>query len=125
MKKYAVIVAAGSGSRMGNEVPKQFLLLAGKPILLYSIETFISCFADINIILVVPAPLVAEATRIVSHLSTIHPFNIVPGAQSRFASVKAGLEKTSDESIIFVHDGVRCLLTEELILRCYELALEK
>ncbi|MEO8584001.1 MAG: 2-C-methyl-D-erythritol 4-phosphate cytidylyltransferase [Flavitalea sp.] len=124
MKKYAVIVAAGNGSRMGNQIPKQFLMLAGKPILLYSIEAFLKSFFDINIILVVPYTHLDTATSIVSLCPENSLITVLAGADSRFGSVKIGLEKTSDDAVIFIHDGVRCLLSEDLILRCYEGALK-
>lgn len=122
MKKYAIIVAGGSGTRMGASVPKQFLLLAGKPILQHTIEAFLNAFPDMELIVVLPE----VNNEIVSSLNlNNNRIRTVKGGQTRFGSVKNGLGLTSSESIIFVHDAVRCLVSVELIRRCYEQALQK
>ena len=69
MKKYAVIVAGGSGQRMGTSIPKQFLLLQGKPLLWYSLQVFLQAFDDLQIILVVPGDNLAEGEQLAAHLA--------------------------------------------------------
>lgn len=125
MKKYAVIVAGGNGSRMGGTVPKQFLQLKGKPIVWHTLETFLRSFDDLQIILVVPANHEEDANALIGQTSASDRIKIVIGGSTRFQSVQNGLQLATDPSIVFVHDGVRCLVTEALIRRCYFQALEK
>jgi 2-C-methyl-D-erythritol 4-phosphate cytidylyltransferase len=125
MKKYAVIVAGGSGTRMGNIVPKQFLLLKGKPLLWYTIDSFLRAFADIEIILVLPKEHFSKGEMIAAQLNAENKIKIVSGGNTRFDSVKAGLTLVNEASVVFVHDGVRCLISVPLIKRCYNQALEK
>jgi len=115
MKKYAIIVAAGSGTRMGATVPKQFILVNNKPVLYYSLQTFLNAFADIQIILVLPVDFTDMGQEIIDAYFDKEKIRITAGGDTRFQSVKNGLLLVDDDSIIFVHDGVRCLLTENLI----------
>lgn len=125
MKKYAVLVAGGSGTRMGGAIPKQFLSLAGKPVLLHSIEKFLNAFYDIEIILVINPSFIEEAKKLVQLLSPTSKITIIPGGQTRFHSVKNGLQQVKEEAIVFVHDAVRCLVSMSLIHCCYEQAMAK
>jgi 2-C-methyl-D-erythritol 4-phosphate cytidylyltransferase len=124
MKKYAVIVAGGSGMRMGTMVPKQFLPLQGKPVLWYTLTAFLDAFPDLEIILVLPEAHLETGREILR--STHDPDRIwmAPGGETRFHSVRNGLSHIHQHSIVFVHDGVRCLLTPDLIRRCYHMAQE-
>ena len=124
MKKYAVIVAAGSGIRTGGLMPKQFMLVNTKPVLYYTLQTFLNAFADIQIILVLPVDYTDIGQEIIDAYFDKEKIRITAGGDTRFQSVKNGLELVEDDSIIFVHDGVRCLLTENLIHRCYANAVE-
>jgi 2-C-methyl-D-erythritol 4-phosphate cytidylyltransferase len=124
MKKYAVIVAGGSGSRMHSNLPKQFLLLNGRPVLYYTLATFLKSYPDLHIILVLPEDHIAAGQEIIDAFFNYDRIRITAGGRTRFHSVQNGLKLVEDESIIFVHDGVRCLLTTDLIHRCYEAALE-
>lgn len=125
MKKIAIIVAGGNGTRMNNDIPKQFLLLKNKPILYYSIKTFLDSFDDMEIILVLPEEHIEKGKEIIDGYFDVSKFKIINGGRTRFHSVKKGLSLITDENaIVFVHDGVRCLLTKSLIKRCYEFALE-
>lgn len=124
MKKYAVIVAGGSGKRMGTEIPKQFLLLKGKPILYYTIKTFLKAVPGIKIILVLPEEHLELGKEIVDGYFDAQHIQITRGGETRFHSVANGLKLIQEESIIFVHDGVRCLVSNALIERCYTTALE-
>ncbi len=125
MKKYAVIVAGGLGQRMGAEMPKQFLLLNGKPFLEYTLQAFLQAFDDLNIILVLPGEHIAKGMEIIKNINTEEKIQIIAGGETRFQSVKNGLNYITHPSIVFVHDGVRCLVSQKLIQNCYEQAVEK
>jgi 2-C-methyl-D-erythritol 4-phosphate cytidylyltransferase len=125
MKKYAVIVAGGSGLRMGAALPKQFLPLCGKPVLWHSLETFLAAAPDMEIILVLPKDHIEAGRSIVNTTSNPARITITVGGETRFHSVKNGLAAVQDPAVVFVHDAVRCLLTPELIHRCYEKTVEK
>ena len=126
MKKYAIVVAGCSGTRMNNEVPKQFMMLNGKPVLYYAINTFLETYEDCRIILVLPEEHVAAGQEIIDAFFGYDRIEIVIGGRTRFHSVQKGLEQIDDEeSIIFVHDAVRCLVSSQLIKRCYEQTLIK
>ena len=124
MNKYAVIVAGGTGSRMNSSIPKQFLLLNNKPVLFYTLDTFLKAYEDLKIILVLPEEHVASGQEIIDAWFDYKRIKITVGGRTRFHSVQNGLILVEEESIVFVHDAVRCLLTTDLIHRCYEKALE-
>ena len=125
MKKYAIIVAGGAGVRMGTTVPKQFLLLDGRPVLLYTLETFLGVDSELEIVLVIAEAHLETARELIRGLAGVERIRLASGGDTRFHSVRNGLEKIKEEqSIIFVHDGVRCLVSKELIQRCYEQAVK-
>jgi len=124
MKKYAIIVAGGSGTRMESNLPKQFMLLKDKPVLYYTLKTFLEAYEDLQIILVLPVDYTDMGQEIIDAYFDKDRIRITAGGDTRFQSVKNGLALVEEESIIFVHDGVRCLLTKELIHRCYAQAVE-
>lgn len=119
MRKYAVIVAGGSGSRMNSYIPKQFLLIKNKPLLYYTIDVFLKAYDDLEIILVLPEEHIRKGQEIVDAFFDTSRISICPGGRTRFHSVQNGLSLINEDSIIFVHDGVRCLLTKDLVKRCY------
>ena len=125
MKKYAVIVAGGSGQRMGSDIPKQLLLLKGKPLLQYTLQTFLKTYSDLKIILVLPALHITTGKEMVKQMDVEERVQIIAGGDTRFHSVQNGLREIKERSIIFVHDGVRCLVKSQLIINCYKQALEK
>jgi 2-C-methyl-D-erythritol 4-phosphate cytidylyltransferase len=124
MQKYAVIVAGGSGKRMNSALPKQFMMLRDKPVLYYTLQTFLHSYPDLQIILVLPLEYIDLGKEIIDGYFDSSRIRIVTGGDSRFHSVQNGLSLIEEESIIFVHDGVRCLVTPQLIHRCYMQALE-
>ena len=124
MKKYAVIVAGGAGMRMGGTLPKQFLLLKDKPVLYYTIKTFLESYPDIQVILVLPVDYTDMGQEIIDAWFDKERIRITAGGETRFHSVQNGLSLIEEESIIFVHDGVRCLLSTDLIHRSYQQAVE-
>lgn len=109
---------------MGSEIPKQFMMLKGKPVLWYTLRAFIDAYEDMQIILVLPETHIDTGQAIARQF----PFNrirITTGGPERFHSVKNGLHLVDAHSLVFIHDGVRCLVTPQLIRRCGEAALEK
>ena len=125
MKKTAIIVAGGTGQRMGATLPKQFLTIEGKSILLHTLSQFVTAFWDINFIIVLPADFIQEGQNLIASSGFTQQVQIVTGGDTRFQSVKNGLAQADSESIVFVHDAVRCLLTPDLIQRCFHQAVEK
>jgi 2-C-methyl-D-erythritol 4-phosphate cytidylyltransferase len=123
MKKYAVIVAGGSGLRMGTQVPKQFLLLHGKPVLWYTLNVFLDAYEDLEIILVVPEEHMETGKMILYSTYAPHRIRMTAGGPTRFHSVQHALQLIKEDCVIFVHDGVRCLLSTELVRQCYEKTL--
>ena len=124
MNKYAIIVAGGTGTRMGRSLPKQFMLLKDKPVLYYTLKIFLEAYDDLKIILVLPVDYTDMGQEIIDAYFDKDRIKITAGGDYRFQSVKNGLTLVEQEAIIFVHDGVRCLLTKDLIQRCYKQAVE-
>jgi 2-C-methyl-D-erythritol 4-phosphate cytidylyltransferase len=124
MNKYAIIVAGGSGTRMGGSLPKQFMLLKDKPVLYYTLKAFIDAYNDLQIILVLPVDYTDMGQEIIDAYFDKDRIKITAGGDTRFQSVKNGLALIQEESVIFVHDGVRCLISKEMIYRCYIQAVE-
>jgi 2-C-methyl-D-erythritol 4-phosphate cytidylyltransferase len=124
MNKTAVIVAGGSGLRMGSEIPKQFLPLQGKPLLWHTLNTFLQAFDDMQIILVLPEAHLPFGETLLEAFPK-QSIQLTAGGETRFHSVQNGLALVQEPAIVFVHDGVRCLLTTDLIQRCYHQAVEK
>ena len=125
MKKFAIIVAGGAGTRMNNITPKQFLLLKGKPVLFYAINTFLETYDDCKIILVLPEEHVGVGQELIDAFFDYKKIQIVIGGRTRFHSVQNALKIVNEEdSVIFVHDAVRPLLSSNLINRCYNSVLE-
>ena len=125
VKKYAVIVAGGKGARMGSDVPKQFLPLLGIPLMCHAVQAFAAAIPGINIILVLPSDQLGSAQTVLrSYIGNIKVAT-VSGGETRYHSVANGLKLINDDGIVFVHDGARPLISEELIIRCYRQTIEK
>jgi len=126
IKKYALIVAGGKGLRMGSDLPKQFLPIAGKPVLMHTIEAFFSFDAHISIILVLPKEHVAYWNKLVREHSFGIEHKIVHGGAERFFSVKNGLNHIAEKTgLVAIHDGVRPLVNKGTLQRCFDNAQEK
>ncbi len=125
MKKYAVIVAGGKGVRMGSAVPKQFLPLNGHPILYHTIKAFADAYTDMQLVLVLPQDQLSYAQMVLQSFPERIDITIVAGGETRYHSVQNGLKVVDENSIVFVHDGVRPLVSTALIQRCYEQAVDK
>jgi 2-C-methyl-D-erythritol 4-phosphate cytidylyltransferase len=122
MNLYALIVAGGTGSRMGANAPKQFLELAGKPVLMRTIERFRSFDVSIKIITVLPEDQLGYWEELQKKYSFSIPNTVVKGGPARFFSVKNGLDKVEDNSLVAIHDGVRPLVSTDTIKRCFDAA---
>lgn len=122
MKRFAIIVAGGKGNRMKFEIPKQFIEIGGKPILMHTIEQFYKADSNIEIILVLPK----EQIQYWQELQTKHGFEVPvlvsEGGTSRFYSVKNGLEKVTSTGVVAIHDGVRPFVATSTILKGFEVA---
>lgn len=115
MKTYVIISAGGAGKRMGAKVPKQFLELDGKPILLRTIELFTSLDIQPEIILVLPALYIKKWQEYCVKNNLWIKHTIVEGGITRFHSVKSALKHVENKSIVVVHDGVRPFVPREMI----------
>lgn len=122
MKKFVVIVAGGSGLRMGTELPKQFLELCGKPVLMHTLQRFFDFDPQSEIILVLPE----TQQDFWKELCIKHSFSLghqlVAGGPTRFHSVQNGLKRVSGEGIVMIHDGVRPLVSRQTLARCCQMA---
>ncbi len=125
MKKYAIIVAGGIGKRMSSEIPKQFLLLNGLPILMHAISQFYNYDKNINLIIVLPKEQINYWNNLCKEYNFNIKHNVVVGGETRYVSVKNGLAIVKEKGIIAIHDGVRPLVSYETIDRCFKVAEEK
>ncbi len=125
-KAYAVIVAGGKGLRMGGDVPKQFLPIGGKPVLMHTIEAFRRALDDVEIVLVLPAEQHDYWQKLCKDYKFHSPELIAKGGETRFHSVKNGLSLLPNdiEAVVGVHDGVRPFVSKETIRRCFAAAAE-
>lgn len=126
MKRYVIIVAGGKGLRMGGDVPKQFLPVGGKPVLMRTIEAFRKVYDEIQVILVLPHDQQEYWAELCKKYDFDVPMLTADGGDSRFHSVQNGLALVPDdvEGIVGVHDGVRPFVSEETIRHCYQAAWE-
>lgn len=120
MKKAVVIVAGGSGTRMRSDIPKQFLLLRGRPILMHTIERFYRYCNDIKIVVVLPKDELERWTRLCCECQFTVQHSLTQGGETRYHSVKNGLKLVDDDSIVGIHDGVRPLVSTTVIEECYD-----
>lgn len=132
MQKFAIIVAGGSGSRMKSDIPKQYLPIANRPILIHTVEKFLQ-IEHIQVILAIPAHdfevwenLVAQESSDSLVVKKKEAIKLVAGGATRFQSVRNGLLSIeATEGLVAVHDGVRPLITTEIIENSYQIAAEK
>jgi len=118
-QKYAVIMAGGHGLRMGSDTPKQFLLLGGKTILQRTIEKFVKAVPDVKIVTVLPKECMQIWKNICVSDNFIVPQILAVGGITRFHSVKNALAKIPDGSLVAIHDGVRPLISQDLIKKMF------
>lgn len=122
MQLYAIIVAGGSGKRMGADTPKQFIELAGRPVLMHTIERFREFNENIEIITVLPENQLRHWRDLQTKYSFTVPQTLVKGGSARFYSVRNGLEFVTSPGLVAIHDGVRPFVSIETIRRCFETA---
>jgi 2-C-methyl-D-erythritol 4-phosphate cytidylyltransferase len=118
-----VIVAGGSGTRMGSATPKQFLPLHGKPVLIHTVKQFITTLGNPHLIVVAPENFLSHTEELLQQ-SGIQSYELTYGGDTRFGSVRNGLGFVKDHGIVFIHDAVRPLVSKTLIERCHKGALE-
>ena len=121
---YVIIVAGGKGLRMGGDVPKQFLPIAGKPVLMHTLERFREYSADLQIILVLPKAQQSYWHKLCEEYNFQLSYQLADGGETRFHSVQNGLSLIPDDmqGVVGVHDGVRPFVGIDTIRRCYDKA---
>lgn len=124
---YIIIVAGGKGLRMGSDIPKQFLPIGGKPVLMRTLERFREYSAELQIILVLPEAQQEYWHQLCKEYHFDVEYTLANGGQTRFHSVQNGLAKVPDDAqgVVGVHDGVRPFPSIEVIKNCYETARTK
>lgn len=123
IKKYAIIVAGGSGTRMNSEEPKQFLLLHGKPLMMHTINQF--AFDDTDIIVVLNVDYHDYWIQLCKQYHFSTPHQLVKGGRNRFESVKNGLALVKEKSLVAIHDAVRPLIKPDIIRKAFQQAENK
>ncbi|MCD8313108.1 MAG: 2-C-methyl-D-erythritol 4-phosphate cytidylyltransferase [Bacteroidales bacterium] len=118
-KKFLIIMAAGKGSRMGSELPKQFLRIGGKAILQITLEKFLEAVPDIRVITVLPKTWTGWWRQYCIESNFVCPQSFVCGGITRFHSVSNALNKVPDGAVVAIHDGVRPLISVEGIRRLF------
>ncbi len=121
MEKYAIIVAGGSGLRMGTDIPKQFLSLGNAPILMHTVKRFFGFSDKIHIIVVLPNEQIERWKQLCAKNQFNIPHTIVAGGKTRFESVRNGLNSITDksEALVAIHDGVRPFISKQLLEKAY------
>lgn len=120
--EYALIVAGGKGTRINSAMPKQFLDLNGLPILIHTLNAFVRYSSSISIILVLPADDIETWNQLSKKHNVTIPIILQSGGDTRFQSVKRGLEKIQGDGLVAIHDGVRPLISEDIIGASFRLA---
>jgi 2-C-methyl-D-erythritol 4-phosphate cytidylyltransferase len=122
LDKCIIIAAGGRGERMNAGIPKQFVLLAGKPLLMHTLEIFSTTFNDIRILLVLPQDMFATWEKLVRKYRCHVAHELVAGGPTRFQSVKNALRRVTDGMLVGIHDGVRPMVRSETIRRLFDVA---
>ena len=118
-QKWVIVVAGGTGSRMQTDVPKQFLELCGRPVLIHSIMAFAETFNDIRVMVVLPASQTGYWQQLCNRYRFTLPHEITEGGATRFHSVKNGLSLLPEEGLVAIHDGARPLVSRQTITNCF------
>ena len=120
MQKYAIVVAGGKGLRMGGELPKQFIPIGGRPVLMHTLDAFHACDTSIQLILVLPRDHQPYWKELCREYSFNVPHRIADGGATRFHSVQNGLALVdAPDALVAIHDGVRPFVSSAVIACCY------
>ena len=122
LSESVIIVAGGSGTRMQSDLPKQFISLAGQPILMHTIRQFYAYNPEIEMVVVLPSEQVAFWQQLCTEYAFTIGHRVVTGGASRFASVKNGLAAVTQNGLVAVHDGVRPFVSAAVIARAFATA---
>lgn len=122
MKKFVLIAAGGAGTRLQGKLPKQFIELAGKPMLMHSIQAFLTYAPDINIVLVLHESMTGAWEQLCKQHRLFTSMQLCHGGPTRFHSVKNGLRLVPEDALLAVHDGVRPLVSLDTISRVFHFA---
>jgi len=125
LHRYLIVVAGGKGVRMGASIPKQFLLLAGKPLIFQTINRFLAYDHGMELIVVLPRDNISLWKELCIKHGFDHEHKVVTGGDERYDSVKNGLSLVRQKSLVAVHDAVRPLISRETIERCFDMAEKK
>lgn len=120
MKRYLLIVAGGFGRRMDSQLPKQFLLLDDRPVLMHTIERLSSMIRDASVVVVLPSTYTEYWGSLLLRYGFSLPHTVVEGGEERFHSVVKGLACLPGEGLVAIHDGVRPLVSEMTVRRCFD-----
>jgi 2-C-methyl-D-erythritol 4-phosphate cytidylyltransferase len=125
LHRYLIVMAGGRGLRMGTPVPKQFLVLAGKPLIFHAINKFIEYDPGLELVIVLPEESIGFWKELCMQYDFACDHNIVAGGEERYNSVKNSLSLIRQKSLVAVHDAVRPLVSKATIDRCFTMAAEK
>jgi len=125
MEKYVLIIAGGLGKRMNSSIPKQFIPIAGKPVLMHTIAKFKNYDPKINILVIIPRVHIRLWKDLCQEFGFAIEHQIISGGKERFYSVKNGLKQVPKDSLVLIHDGVRPLVSNETIERVVNKSIEK
>lgn len=125
MKKFALIMAGGSGTRMKTEISKQFIEIAGLPVIMHTILKFEQFDPEIQIILVLPENQFDLWKQLCKKHNFSKSFKLAKGGETRFHSVKNGLKLIDEEGIVFIHDAVRPLVSVQTLQNCIDTTIGK
>lgn len=124
MRKSVIIVAGGSGSRMGSELPKQFIVLENYPVLMWTISCFIEYDSSVAVAVVLPESQISYWKDLCEKYSYGFAHVVVKGGETRFHSVRNGLDAVGETDLVAIHDGVRPLVSKATIENCFNMAAE-
>ena len=124
MKHTVIIVAGGKGLRMGGDLPKQFIPLKGKPVLMHTLSVFHEWDSTADLLLVIPGEHESYWKMLCKEINFTVPHRVVYGGETRFHSVRNGLQEVKEDSLVAVHDGVRPFVAVDVITSCFKKAEE-
>jgi 2-C-methyl-D-erythritol 4-phosphate cytidylyltransferase len=122
IQRYAIIVAGGTGQRFGSQIPKQFITLKGYPILYHTLKAFYTFDRSIQLIVVLPSDYMEFWRSQIEEFKIDIPHKQIVGGETRFHSVKNGLEAINNNGLVAIHDAVRPMVSQETLQRCFETA---